>query len=645
MPGFDPFGTFRKSTEDGAAQAAASAPGGATGAAARGRPATGRTLPWHKRREWKRTGRQLFRWYSKRSDFRFVFKPGQKEPLARVMPGRKRVEVTTAFPEAEGHADFRVGPSAPAGGPAAAAVRHAQMLQARPTEVWLRGLTAHEAGHVLFSGEKPEEAALGWLWNALEDERMERLVAARYQKHGRLEAIFETMGDVMLMETGEERSGRLEAKREAERRQNAGEDARPMTVLNSCLLWRWLEGHAPSGAGYHPYLPLPEERFADARPLIEEAWSAKTSERVTECARKILNAFGIPEGADVPDDALEDFDLSGGAIPGGGPAEGTAGDGEPGNREPKGGDPAKGDPENGAEGDAEPSGSNNPHPDEPKSAPEVPGIDPESELAERAADLLDGQQADARKLAEALRPEAKRRTARTPSRSRGRFEYRRYARGAERVFSQRPERAQPPAFITVLLDMSGSMAGPSRPDEDAGATLFEQAQRCVALLSGAAELAGTHLRVIPFTTEAARPISSRDPGSHEMLRMAVASAAPQGRTKLAPALRAAFSGEGLDAAGGRHIVTLISDGELESQDARVCQRVYQRARRGSANASGAPLVLPLLLGAATSDEDRAGRSGGPTPEDVYELVFRRHAAIEDASELPAAAARWIKHAA
>ena len=626
MSKFDPFGPFRRA-------------GTSTGSnphTKHQRLAAAQALPWHKRPAWIRAGRQLLRWYSKRSDFSLRIKPGQKKPIACVNPGWKRVEITTAFPQPGEHADFDLTRTSERSlAPATESIRGYALLSSRPTELWLRGLIGHEAGHIRFSGEKPEPRALGWLWNALEDERMERLTAAR---HGCLEPIFACIGDVMLSETDEERRKRRERQQAAAEADARGEGAATQDVLSACLLWRWLHDHTEAAStGYHPYMPLPKSTFTSRlRPLVENAWEADSSDEVTEIARKILATFDIPEETEVPHD-LESFDLPAGVSPTGGSLSGRDGDqGKDGTGEEDSGTGAHRPETCGAAQRDLPDTRDASGPE-----PEMPTLDPQSHAGKEAANFLKNQEADARALAETLRSKSHSQLRR-PHRSRGRFAYRRYVRGAERVFTRRPERPEPPAFLTVLLDVSGSMARQR---------LFTHAKRCVAFLSAAAEIANTALRVIPFREETAPPLSSRQVG-HEAVRQALAALHPAGRTQLAPALRAGLDGtverSNCSGSSGRHIVALISDGELSERDAKRCQKIYRRAqhqhsalKKSSPLQRSSPLVLPLLLGEATRGRKNSPSSG----KGVYEQVFGRYSVIEDAAELPQVARRWLRHAA
>ena len=599
-------------------------------------PANGHRLPWYERRDWKRTGVQLLRFYSKRSDYSFRLKPGQTQPLACVIPSRKRVEVTTEFPDAKSHCNFALDQdgSVKQGVPTGL-VRHYDLLRHRPTEMWLKGFTGHEAGHILYSNEKPQAQTLGWLWNALEDERMERLTAGVYDE---LLPIFDCMGDVMLTETREEQKQRESAQVKAAKRARDGKQPEPRTILQTCLQWRWLWDHARAGGTpeYHPYLIVPKSVFSELRPLIEAAWTADSSDEVTEVARKILAKYDIPEGRELPE-GLEVGDVPGGQAPAGGTpqdpggdagenaeaGEADAGDAEDGNAE-------DGDAEDGSASDDEDSGDAEERDpgrsgDAQAEEPDMPAIDPHGAAARAGSDLLDGHVGAARSLSQALRPKQQSRL-RSPHRSRGRFEYRRHVQGRDRQFSRKPRRAEPPAFLTVLLDLSDSM---NWGDDD----LIGNALQATALLSAATEMAGTYMRVIPFKKVPGRPLSTLDV-SHEMLRVALSTAEAGSGTKLAPALRAAS--KGVPQGAGKHVIVLITDGALERADAARTKKAFREISAGS----NPPLVLPLLIGGAA---DQVDPDNDPTED--YKAIFRRHAAVSDVGELGEVVTRWLKHAA
>lgn len=156
-------------------------------------------------------------------------------------------------------------------------VRHAP--SSRPK--WQQAITAavvqHEAGHIRYSGSKPNQPVLGWLWNALEDERIERLLAAAYPQ---MKASFEFLNDAVWYR--------------ATPTQN---------LLAGCLLWRWECDRVPDDRKFYPATPEDLNKWSEEiRPLVEKAWIAETSDEVTEIARAILQRLGIPEDASLGND-------------------------------------------------------------------------------------------------------------------------------------------------------------------------------------------------------------------------------------------------------------------------------------------------------------------------------------------------------
>ncbi len=146
-------------------------------------------------------------------------------------------------------------------------------------EAMIEGLLAHEAGHVRFSIAKPAASTLGWLVNALEDERIERLMQADNPK---LKKLFDVLGDVFL--------------REALGSRNFGNS------LNGCLLWRWAHDRITWKAD------KPSE-WDEIRPLVEQSWIAPDMNVVIGLAKQILNILGIEEHAD--SDALPRVTMDG----------------------------------------------------------------------------------------------------------------------------------------------------------------------------------------------------------------------------------------------------------------------------------------------------------------------------------------------
>ena len=215
-------------------------------------PRTNRALPWFQQKGWQTFADSLFRFYSRRSSYSLIF--AQMGAAGAVDQRHQLV-----------YLDPQLLPVH-----AGAAIRHrtAEALDTRA--LLMRAILAHEAGHVQFSGEKPA-GLLGQLWNALEDERMERLMAQRYPE---LRAAFEFLGDVLAA---------------------AEENHWQGGSLEGCLAMRWDHDRAqPTWRSRDP------DTWADVWPLVQAAWRAPDSEQVVWIARCILGLLGEPE--DAPND-------------------------------------------------------------------------------------------------------------------------------------------------------------------------------------------------------------------------------------------------------------------------------------------------------------------------------------------------------
>ena len=162
-----------------------------------------------------------------------------------------------------------------------------------------RALAYHEAGHVLWTEVVPLAGSThGWLTNALEDEREERLTAAYYAPAGR---DFAELGRRMWRD-----GSALGAKPVADR---------TTTLLNACLYARW-DHERPAGAPSRILIP----GAADAAlwetaiyPLVEQAWVAPDTATVAAIAREILTRIGLPEDDATTRHGHDGSDLLGGA--------------------------------------------------------------------------------------------------------------------------------------------------------------------------------------------------------------------------------------------------------------------------------------------------------------------------------------------
>jgi hypothetical protein len=258
-------------------------------------------------------------------------------------------------------------------------------------------------------------------------------------------------------------------------------------------------------------------------------------------------------------------------------------------------------------------------------------------------ELTDGLDPVAERMAQVLLP---RMPSPLPafSKSRGRFEFRRHALGYDDAYRRLPETNTRRVTVDVLLDASSSML----EDEGNGSRFFH-AQRTVLAIALACERAGNvggdgsaggsggvPIRVIPFTERPLDILSAPTPDlSNEALRHRVARLEPDGSTALAPALRLALGtgparansapATGAPANGYERIVIVVTDGELDEQDAADAGRMVRQAKPR-------PILIPILI----------GRGEGRAAE--YRRVFRRCASIEELSDLPRTVGRCIRDA-
>lgn len=561
--------------------------------------------PWHERRNWRRYAEGLLRYYTGRRTYTLhvhglhVEQGRDVTPLAAVTPAVRRVLVACRFP--------RIPEDLPIRG---AEIRGAEDARERPTAFWLRTLIAHEAAHVLWTGALPEETCLARLVNILEDERIERLQGTR---HARLSKDFDTIGDVML-------ARHVEGEVVGEKVPSEGPDSLAATVLKACLLHRWSHD-----VDWFDDCPLPSDDWDVVCPLVEEAWVAASYADVVSAAAEILAHFGIDE-EELPDE-IDDLPILGGWI------DVPAG-AQPG---PTGAQPDTCGGGGATSDEAERA-------DDPGVlAPEAPDLDPHGADARRVKELTDGLDPVAERMAQVLLP---RMPSPLPafSKSRGRFEFRRHALGYDDAYRRLPETNTRRVTVDVLLDASSSML----EDEGNGSRFFH-AQRTVLAIALACERAGNvggdgsaggsggvPIRVIPFTERPLDILSAPTPDlSNEALRHRVARLEPDGSTALAPALRLALGtgparansapATGAPANGYERIVIVVTDGELDEQDAADAGRMVRQAKPR-------PILIPILI----------GRGEGRAAE--YRRVFRRCASIEELSDLPRTVGRCIRDA-
>lgn len=417
-----------------------------------------RPTEWWRRREWRKYAEDLFKYYAHRRNYTLTLDPDAKL-IAAVDPVSKLVIVNPNLPTPRPGTGLEV--------------RETPSPDQR-TATLLKALLAHEAAHVRYSCEKPA-GLLGQIWNALEDERIERLIS---QDHPDLEAAFTHLGDTLLTNR---------------------EQDNPPTALEGCLLWRWLHDR---GAG--EWSCSEPQAWELVRPLVEAAWEAGSSEEVVSLSRRILDLLGVPQDTPATDDDL----LSEPSATGGGQSgEGDEGDESSDAPEAPGG--AGGEGRGGGE-------------------PEAP-VDPGTSSYRRAESILAEVEGQARALAGALLPPPEKRLP-VSSRSRGRFDYGRSYQGSERPFQYRARSAPRSVEVRLLHDLSGSMGSA----EAYGSNQFVSI-RAAMMLHRACELAGVPFTHHGFMH--GDPIPITDPSVNaEAGRQAIAGLRSSGGTYLAPSL-------------------------------------------------------------------------------------------------------------
>ena len=572
---------------------------------------------WARSPRWRSFAEQLTRYYTNRAGLNAwtltLLRPSDPR-VAWATPSQRMIGLNPQFPEASGPFTLDRTPA-----PTLAAL----------TETNLRAYLAHEAGHVRFSCAKPGETQLGSLWNRIEDERIERKMSAR---HPDLKEAFDTVGDIHLQLAVN--SGALVNS----------------SLLEWCLVWRW--GHDHPLFNDRPEDP----RWAQVQPLLEAAWDAETSEQVTQAARDILALLNVPEDEPKQDGQVsasgggsKQREETPGAAQAGSPDQDSAlakttGDPAPATKPPAGQreagktqnetGPKRGtEPDDGADPAPDPQGQPQGHADpehgDPSDAPEhAPSPDnadsgdanspdsadsgtPELESPAAPASFQDGfssggtladggprltrrpadvggqaasHEAFSRVIAELIcardRPGMD-----LSDRSRGRFSYPRFLAGEDRQFRRRtlPTR-QRPVLLSVLADTSGST---SQPWCDQTCILAVRA--ATLAFSRAGMIAGQAAEVYTFdsltTAVAGRDLSPRQAFEQVRRHPFVAG----GGTRLAPALGLALS---RPVQGARHLVVIISDGQLTQRDQLDCQALLAQS---GGHTSPRLAFLPLLV--------------------------------------------------
>lgn len=410
----------------------------------------------------------------------------------------------------------------------------------RPWVQVLRGITAHEGGHVAFSAPKPA-GDIGWLWNALEDERMEREVTRRFPE---LERDFAFLGDLTLERASHTRRG-------------------PWDLKNACLMWRF--AHDRPDQTFEVDDPA---LWLNVQPLVEQAWDAAPYE-VELLAQAIWDM--LPRQARDTAPALDVQADGAGAGEGeaGGAGSASADESEPGSGEQD----SSGAGNREAEGECPVD----------EGLPVPPGDEEQAgrRLREHVSPVPDFDQVLVREIAELLAPK-ERPGRRERSRSTGRYDYQRHQRGHERFFRKRGKPQRPvPFFLRLIIDLSASMSG----------VKIEGAKRLADLLVQAGELSGSMTEIWGFHTEAVL-ISAQ--GDREA-RQKIAHAGLGYSTRLGAALEEAFH-RTPPLQGRREIMVILTDGELTDADRVRCQGLLL------AEEVSARLLVPLLLQGAEQSQ-------------------------------------------
>ncbi|ASN83220.1 vWA domain-containing protein [Deinococcus ficus] len=574
---------------------------------------------WHEQPAVRRWVTDLFRFTSRRRTYDVLLE--RSDDLAWVNQVRKVLYINTDIPEVSG--PLRFDPGTP----------FARQM------AWLKAVICHEAGHVRHSDLGPQQATVHAIWNSMEDERMERLMAEQYPE---LTSLFTYLGDVVSA---------------------MGRDRWNFSAHEGVLIWRF--EHDRSTPLWQPSAEQ-AALWDQVRPLVEAAWTAPSSGVVSDLAWDVARLLELPVGerpappadnqaapqeqagpagddAGEPGDTGEpDQDGDGEAAPASGtPGQGEAdaeGDGTPG-AGPAGEDEgsqraegsgqseteAPGEDDAGAgEGDAvdqtgtprppsvpddgqthtpqswdravSASGAGEDSPEDPEptesastnggqGAGQGDGTLPAMPLpVPGPVDLtVDGVEGYARKLAPLLRPkEAPGRT--TPHRSRGKYSYRRDLRGREKVFEKRTVHDKPKKiFLDLLLDVSGSMHGPG----------IQAGRDTAMMIVRAASLCGARIRITVFN-DAYREVINRPMDYMDALRL-VRGITTSGGTHLSPALAHVLS-TAQPAADEVHVTAVVCDGELDAGDSAAAQTLVTAAKQRGVR------FIPILLGPVATNQ-------------------------------------------
>lgn len=458
-------------------------------------------LPWWQRRAWRD---YLQTHLLRRCRRRFTLHLSPHGPLGTTDQARRQVYVNPLglpFPEDPAQR---------------ALVRHAPVDEEHWQQQLAIDLVEHEAGHVRFSGNKPE-GTLGWLWNSLEDARQERLMVAAVPENRER---FERLGDTAWLAstpTGD--------------------------LLAWCLLWRW-ECSRSDPEHSRMDFDLGDWQLWELaiRPLVERAWVAPSSDDLIPIAEEILDLLGRDADAEPPQLGWCS-------------AHGQRHDGP---------DPVP------SENDT-PAGADLP-------LLPGPGAGIGADLAPGEADpaaILEEIEGAARELARTLRPPAANARA-VPHPSRGDLLIERAMVRSRRPFEhhQMPAPARSLA-IQLLIDESGSMSSSAIVGTRAWGAV-----RAAMLLDRACELARVPLQLWGFEADDEPHVvrTWSDAMDDNAVRRRIAGITGRGGTLLAPVLTRAMAALQQRPEQLKWLVLAI-DGELDCDDATEVRGILPVARR------------------------------------------------------------------
>jgi hypothetical protein len=461
---------------------------------------------WWEHKAWRDYASRRFNFYARTRDYRVVF--STSVPTAAIS---QAVKVVLLNPLWKPNLFLRPG------------------VRPRDMRITLiNGFAAHEAAHHRFSPEDIPEAIFD-IWNALEDERIERLQSYDYRNDTfDLGKAFDFIGDGLIV----------------------SEEA--VTPYQGILRWRFVHDRSD-----YPFSTTDPELWADVKPLVEAAWSGSQAQ-VLWIARVLWEMLGQPP----PDQERQGFYGSSGAF---GHAVKQA-------EKIAERDRAEGDSDFGLE------------------SAELQGVDWRQELEGAAKALAKNFMVRQSKLPQ-------------PHRTRGRLSVPRVIAKKERPFLVKPTPEQPLPSVSLVWDLSGSMAVYKA---------HEPAQKAALFLNRVCELANVERQIIGFGAWARYVATAGDSyeGAYTTITMTEAN---DQSSFLSPALELALK------LPKKQVVFIVSDGSLEEDDSEACKKLIQGRH---------DFIMPILIGAE---------------EEAYKAIFKRCFKVENVNDLERTIAVFLKN--